>query len=347
MMRSIRRSAFAGLLLTLSAAALDAAPVPKQTDEPVTDRKKFLPARAYQPRAGKVTGVAVSDVVGMMGREGRSSQADALGFSSNGGSYNWMYVPMDDAPQITNLNVKVGEKGEDVVVFPKLGMATLKRIEPWGVKNAYTLVEVEVNGGKGAPADEAFVASKMTVVEGTKALPLKADDCVAKAKALYKDYQKESAKAFDATLAKGMKDALGERKATGPRETTELMHVTWMTKEQILVVAFFTTITDGAYQNGGGANFDGEAAPVPAVAKRRPPPPPPGGLGGRWGTQFGIEFGRSYEFGVNGVALGTKTLAAEGFKKELPPPPGGDIRNPPALPVLDPPALPVAPKKDK
>ena len=345
MVLSYRRAAVAGLLLTLAAATLSAAPVPKQIDEPVTERKIFLPTRAYQPRAGKVNGVAVSDVAGMMGREGRSSQADALGFSSDGGSYNWMYVPMDDAPQITNLNVKVGPKGEEVVVYSKLGMATLKRIEHWGVKSAYTLVEVEVNGGKGAPADEAFVASKMTVVEGTKALPLKVDDCVAKAKALYIDHRKDHAKLLDAALAKASKDALAERKATGPRENAELMHITWMTKEQVLVVTFFSTITDGAYQNGGGAEIDGIDAPVPvrAVAKRRPPPL---GRGGRWGTQFGIEFGRSYEFNSSGIALGTKTLAAEGFKKELPPPPGG-IRNPPALPVLDPPPLPVEPKKGK
>lgn len=348
----ILRFAVAGLFAATAVAPLLAAPVPKQTDQPVIDRKTYLPNRGYQSRAGKVVGVAVSDVAGMMGREGRSSQADALGFSSNGGSYNWMYVPMDVAPQITNLNVKVGEQGDETVVFPKLGMATLKRIDAWGVKNAYTLVEVEVNGGKGAPADEAFVASKMTVVEGTKALPLKVDDCVAKARTLYKDYQKDHAKPLAAELAKAAETALAARKPTGPRETAELMHVTWKVKEQILVVTFLSTITDGDYKNGGGADIEGVdgidpvPAPVQAVAKRRPPPPPMG-RGGRWGTQFGIEFGRSYEFDSTGAALGTRTLAAEGFKKELPPPPGGNIRNPPALPVLDPPPLPVVPKKEK
>ena len=308
-------------LIVLGSASLLAAPVPKDTDEPVVDRKKYLPNRAYQPRPGKVIGVAVSDVVGMMGREGRSSQADALGFSSDGGSYNWMYVPMDDMPQITNLNVRVGPKGEE------------------------TLVEVEVNNGKGAPADEAFVASKMRVVDGSKAFPINVDDCVAKAKALYAGYRKENAKKFEEAMAKAGKDALAEKKATGPREAAELMHVTWLTKENRLVVTFQTTLTDGAYQiGGGGANLDGvdpvpEAVPVKAVAKR---PPPPRDLPGvRWGTQFGIEFGRSYEFNIDGAALGTKTLAAERFKKELPPPPAGIGR----LFELPPPPLPVAPPK--
>ena len=332
-------------LIVLGSASLLAAPVPKDTDEPVVDRKKYLPNRAYQPRPGKVIGVAVSDVVGMMGREGRSSQADALGFSSDGGSYNWMYVPMDDMPQITNLNVRVGPKGEETIQFAKLGMATLKRIEPWGVKTAYTLVEVEVNNGKGAPADEAFVASKMRVVDGSKAFPINVDDCVAKAKALYAGYRNENAKKFEEAMAKAGKDALAEKKATGPREAAELMHVTWLTKENRLVVTFQTTLTDGAYQiGGGGANLDGvdpvpEAVPVKAVAKR---PPPPRDLPGvRWGTQFGIEFGRSYEFNIDGAALGTKTLAAERFKKELPPPPAGIGR----LFELPPPPLPVAPPK--
>ncbi len=324
-------------LIALGAGSLFAAPVPKDTDEPVVDRKKYLPNRVYQPRAGKVIGVAVSDVAGMMGREGRSSQADALGFSSDGGSYNWMYVPMDDMPQITNLNVRVGAKGEETIQFAKLGMATLKRIEPWGVKSAYTLVEVEVNNGKGAPADEAFVASKMAVVDGSKAFPIKVDDCVAKAKALYAGYRKDNTKAFDEAMAKAGKDALAEKKATGPREAAELMHVTWLTKENRLVVTFQTTLTDGAYQlSGGGANLDGlELVPeaVPAKPGGARPPPPRDLPGVRWGTQFGIEFGRSYEFNIDGAPLGTKTLAAEGFKKELPPPPAPNIKGLPALPL--------------
>ena len=340
MVLSYRRAAVAGLLLTLAAATLSAAPVPKQIDEPVTERKIFLPTRAYQPRAGKVNGVAVSDVAGMMGREGRSSQADALGFSSDGGSYNWMYVPMEDMPQITNLWVRIGEKGDDSMQFPKLGMATPKRIAPWGVTNPYTLVEVEVNNGKAAPADEAFVASSIKVVEESKEFPIKLNDCVAKAKALYKDYQKEQGKKFDDAMAKAMKDALGEKKATGPRENAELMHITWMTREKRLVVTFQTTITDGAYQTGGGGgvNLDDvdrvpEALPARGGANR---PPPIGPEGVRWGTQFGIEFGRSYEFNVDGAPLGTKTLTAEGFTKELPPPPAPNFRDPPALPVLPP-----------
>ncbi len=335
------------VLLASAMAPLAAAPVPKDTDEPVLDRKKYLPTREFQPRAGKVVGVVVSDVVGMMGRDGRSSQADALGFSSNGGSYNWMYVPMEGMPQITNLNVRVGEKGDQTVQYPKLGMATLPRIAAWGVKSPYTLVEVEVNGGMGAPADEAFVASNMAVVEGSKAYPLKVEDCVAKAKAMYKEYQKTDAKKLDAALAKSRKDALGERAATGPRETADLMHITWMTKEQRLVVTFQTTITDGAYKGGNGAGLDGGEVPAvaaPAVARR---PPPILDEGGRWGTQFGIEFGRRYEFNGDGAALGTKTLAPEGFKKELPIPMRVNRGDPIGLPPPALPVLPAPPKKDQ
>ena len=313
-MKSLTRPIATAVGMVVCAALLSAAPVPKDTDEPVVDRKKYLPNREYQPRSGKVVGIAVSDVTAIMGRDGRSSQADALGFSSDAGSYNWMYVPMDDMPQITNLFVRVGEKGEEKVTYPKLGMATLKRIEPWGVKNAYTLVEVEVNDGKGAPADEAFVASKMTVVEGTKTRPLKVDDCVAKAKALYATYRKDSAKSLDDAMAKAMKDALGEAKATGPRETKEVLYLTWLTKEQRLVVAFQTTVTDGAYSfSPGGAFRKG----LPGGNR---PPPPPVGEGVRYGPEGGIEYGRRYEFDAKGVATGTKTLAVEGFKRVLPPP---------------------------
>jgi hypothetical protein len=103
-----------------------------------------------------------------------------------------------------------------------------------------------------------------------------------------------------------------------------------MTTEQKLVVTFQSIISDGVYQIGNGANIDGGDAP--AGAKR--PPPPREQPGVRWGTQFGIEFGRSYNFNVDGAAVGTKTLSAETFKKELPPPPAVINRRGMPLPVV-------------
>jgi hypothetical protein len=65
--------------------------------------------------------------------------------------------------------------------------------------------------------------------------------------------------------------ALGDGKPTGPKETAEVMLVTWAAETERLRVTFRTTVTDGAYQFGNGA----EVRDPPAL----PALPPPGGGG--------------------------------------------------------------------
>jgi hypothetical protein len=166
------------------------------------------------------------------------------------------------------------------------------------------------------------------------------------------DAKKKFASASDKAISaevweKARKDALGDRKATGPKEVNDVMYVTWLTESKRLRVAFLRTQTDGEYKfGGGGANPGIDPPPLPPVDPpppaarpgRRPPPPVFDNV--RWGTQFKAEF-------AVGKLVAIKSTKATTGKAELPPPPmvnpGPFPLPPPPLPVLPPPPI----KKDK
>lgn len=337
------RFAALGLLAAGAWTAAFAAPAPTDTDETVKDRAAFVPLRKYQALPGKTVGVMVSDVAKVMNHDGRSGPPDAVAFSRDGQSYRWVYVPATDKVTIPRLTVPVGEKGDKKVVFEKLSMANAPTLKQWDVDKPYALVEAEVNDGQGSPAVEGFVATKMKRLDGSKEYPLVVADAVEKCKKKYKGYVEEQQKAIDAAMGEAQKKAIKDEKATGPRETNELMYVTWMPDKERLRVVFRTTITDGAYKYGGGARpVDGGPLPPrkgPAFMFP-PPPPPPRFENVRWGTQFGVEFGRAYEVSKAGEIVRTLTLPSEPFQKELPAPPARFIGRDPLPP------LPLTPKPD-
>jgi hypothetical protein len=275
----------------------------------------------------------------VMAHDGRGGPPDAKAFSRDAQSYRWIYTPAPGKPLINNLQVPVGEKGEKKVVYPALNMANAETTKQWGVAKPYALVEVEVNDGQGTPAIEGFVATNMKVLDGSKEYPLVVADAVEKCKKKYKDYLADQKKAIDAGMEEAAKKAIKDKKPTGPRETAELFYVTWMPETERLRVVFRTTITDGAYQTGGGGALP-RPIPLPALPPKGgalmfppPPPPPPRFENVRWGTSFGVEFGRAYEVSKAGAIVKTLTLPIESFQKEIPPPPAPFIgRDPPPLP---------------
>jgi hypothetical protein len=338
------------LPLALASAALAglaalAAPVPTETAETIKDRAGFIPNRKYQPLPGKSIGVLVSSVQAMMGQEGRSGPPDACGFSRDLQSYRWVYVPVTEKPLITNLNVNVGEKGDQIKVYPSLSMANPQTVKPWDVTVPFALVEVEVNDALGAPAQEGFVATKMRRLDDTKEYPLQVPEVVAELRKRYQTHVQDQQKSIEGGMSEAQKAALKDRKPTGPRETAELFYVTWLSETERLRVHFRTRITDGAYQIVGGGEGDRprplplppppkkDGQPEAAAAFPPPPPPPPRFEGVRTGTSFGVEFGVAYEVTKNGKVDRVLTLPIETFQKELPLPPGGPRGGLDRLPV--------------
>jgi hypothetical protein len=297
----------------------DATPTPGPPDEIVQDRTGFIPTQVNQPLPGKADGVLVSDVQPVMGLEGRGGPADALAFSRGGANYRWVYVPATGQALITNLDVRVGDQGQKKR-SPALAMANPQTVKAWGITGLVALIEVEVNGGLGSPAGENFVATSMKQLDGSKDYPLQVAEVIARLQKHYRSELQEQQKALDAALAQAQKDALQGQPATGPRESTEVMYVTWMPQEQQLRVRFRTTITNGAYQYGRGIEpaFDG-GGPLPRPRRGlRPSLGPERGI--RFGTQFGVEWGRGYDVSRTGKVERTLTLPAKSFQRVIPPP---------------------------
>jgi hypothetical protein len=342
------RIACAGLLLAgLALPAVKAAPTPKGvTTETVKDRKSFVPHNKYQPLPGKVVGVLVSDVVRFMATEGRSSRADAQGFSAGGNSYRWIYVPDNVNPAIRNFRVKIGAKGEGSKIYPGLSMCAPPAVRTtWGIDVPYALVEAQVNDGEGAPAEQTFVATNMKRLDGTPAFPAKLPDVVNDLKKRYAASLKDRQKKIDEALAEVQKKHLKNRKVTGPKQTEELFYITYLPDSQRVRVCFRTKISDGSYQYMDVGRGRPIPLPVPPRDKGpffRPPPPPPPfpGFKVRYGLTFGVELGLAYEVDKNGKVVKIEKLAVESFAQETPPPPG--IRRlPPAKRPADLPPLPA------
>jgi hypothetical protein len=342
MTTTVRRAALLLTVAALAALTVNAAPapVPGTTNETVKDRATFVPQNKYQSLPGKAVGILVSDVQAKMAHDGRGGPADAMGFSLNGNSYRWVYVPVTQNVLITNLQVKVGEKGEGTRVYPTLSMASPTTVKQWNITVPYALVEVEVNDGLAAPADQAFVGTKMTRLDGTREFPFDVTKAVADMRERHTKWKNEQRQALETALADAQKKAIKDRKATGPREASELFYVTWMADTQRLRVCFRSTVTDGDYKyTEGGVRPGPFPLPPRPVKDAAPPPrlpPPPIELPRvRYGTSFGIEFGVAYEVDKNGKVVRTLTLPVESFQRELPPPPRIGPRDlPPRLPPI-------------
>ncbi len=322
-MRATTSAAGVVLLAACSAALAQHGPA----DEPVKDRAGFIPARKHEPLKGTAVGILLYDAQPVLSLEGRSGPPDQLCFSADGCSYRWVYVPVAGRAAITNLRVPVGEKeNARFEVFPALDLARPNNVAAWGVVTRYSLVEVEVNNGLGSPRGDSFVATKIKVLDGSRDNPLHTAEAVKQLQGRYALYVKAQARATEAALGEARKKAIGDAKATGPREQSEVMYVTWMPQTARLRVHFRTRIADGQYTFvEGGPRLRRGPAPVPPKAGGAAPAPRarPHIAGRRFktGITFGVEFGAAYEVDREGKLARTRILPVESFQQRLPSPP--------------------------
>jgi hypothetical protein len=315
MIRNRRAAAtffLAGLASALVAASALADP-PAQAA--VKDLKDLMPSRKHMPLKSNVVGILLVDGQQFLSTEGRSGPPDQVCFSTAGCSYRWIYVPVIDGAQITNLQVPVGEKPGMTQIYPSLDLARLKNLKAYGIEAGYTLVEVEVNNRQGSPPGDSFVLTNARVLEGTAEYPLKTAEVVKQMQQKFADYLKDNSKAIDEALDKAGKNALKpDQQPTGPRERSEVMYVTWMPDTQTLRVHFKVRISDGSYTYIEGGGFKGKG--------KIKQPPPPQKFKVRVGTTYGVEFGAAYEIDKTGKLVNTETVPFQSFTTQLQPPPG-------------------------
>jgi hypothetical protein len=304
-------AAAAAFLVAVTLAV--AAPAPETTTDVIKDRTGFIPLRKHQPLPGKIIGVLVSDVAAMMNQEGRSGPPDSYGFSRDGHSYRWVFVPVKENPPIPKLEVKVGEKGDRTRVYSSLSMANANSVKQWNIDVPFALVEVEVNDQLGAPAEEGFAGTKMKRLDGTRDYPLQVAEVVAEVRKKHKALMLEQEKAIAGAMAETEKQSLKDRKLTGPRTANEIFYITWMPETERLRIHFRTTITDGAFQTGT----------VPIGRGRTV----------TFGTTIGLEMGYAFEVSKSGKIDRILTLPIQTFTKEVPPPAGVRVLPPNPAPM--------------
>jgi hypothetical protein len=189
-------------------------------------------------------------------------------------------------------------------------MASARNVQQWGVAGPYTLVEVEVNGGLGAPPSEKFVATNMRVVEGTKEYPLHIGKTVDDLRMQFHVYLK----VHEDLIARGMSEArtaLPEgHKLTPGREQTETVFVSWLPETDQLRVVFQARLGEKALATA-------RPAPPPPQATTQPddgrPPPAPVHAG----VILGVDVGMTYDVSRRGVVDRTRPVPLRRFTKEL------------------------------
>jgi hypothetical protein len=323
----------------------------------IKNRDSFMPKRQWSPVPGKIVGLLLPAAKEVTAMDGWGGPADLMVVASGRGSYRKTYVPTTENPQVTNFSVPTADG--KMQQYPALNVCNPRSVLPWGVTQPYSLVEVTVNSGQGAPGNDCFVATNFKVLDGTKDYPLKVTEVITDLKKRHGDFVKEQN--IDKEMADLAAKVLKDKKVTGPRETSELMYATWLPESDTLLVRFKTKISDGSYTITKG--------PIgPKLPPKGLPPqklPRDGGngvpfidleparaimpnVGRKTGTTFGIELGQSYEVNKKGEITKIEELPIATFTQEINQPvfgPGPGPR-PGPFPLPPPPAPPGKEKPD-
>jgi hypothetical protein len=282
------------------------ASVAEEKSVPLSELTKHTPKFHALPE--KTIGLLVSNIQKVLLEEGRTASPDTIGFASGEGSYRLMYLPCPkNAPGAEELLFRVGQDGRKKESFGPVCLARVATVKKLGGNDSFNLVEVEVNNQRGSPAVDAFVATKLRLLDGSNEYPLRVDQVVTDLKKRSKSQRRERAREIENKLATAQQEALGsEQKPTGPREEEQLLYATWLPDKELLHVTFKTRISDGLYHYGKGAaakNYDD--------ARSR---------GARYGTMFGVEITQAYDVDKNGEIKSTQPWELRSFTKQIPPP---------------------------
>ncbi len=115
----------------------------------------------------------------LFGRKAAVCQQATLGFSSGGGSLRLIYLTCPkSSPESEDLTFRVGPKGMVKERFDSVCVGKKSSLDELNPERNMFLVEVEVNNGRGCPSVDAFVATRLTVLDGSTEYPLSVDATV-------------------------------------------------------------------------------------------------------------------------------------------------------------------------
>jgi len=244
----------------------------------------------YGPLPGETVGMLVGDTGAALAAEGRAGPADAVLFSRDGTSYRWLYLTAKRDERGEPVTVEVGAKRGEEQTFENAVFATSEILSRRGITALYAVVEVQVNAGKGSPATDRFVATKLRLLEGTPDFPPRTENLVQNA------LQRCRAEP-PSEEAEHLFKRLGQEALPGnaPFERNLLItpHITWLSQERSIDVSCSIALIGQERRPSIGI--------VPEEFSRI------GGIGTS-GMQFGVTWSRSFAITATGrVDLKTET----------------------------------------
>ena len=254
----------------------------------------------FDPLPGRAVGLFIRDPRAIMATEGRTGPEGAIAFARGTKSYYWVYATTPKDPEADDLEFPIGTE-KRAELFRSVRMATAKEVEKrWKLADAIHLVEVEVNGGKGTPAFERFIATAVKDVGGTEGYPLRPVVALKDAQKRYAEHLTAQRPAIQEGMARALRILKRTTKPTGPREESQTLHLTWLPDRERLRIEIRTQVSDGFYQTSKGA--DG-----------------PEGAEGHSGTQFGVRGGMVFEYDKQGQMVRATPIVFEPYTLELAP----------------------------
>ena len=266
------------------------------------DRAQFIPETRFPALPGRAVMVLTGDTWPILKAHGRGGHPQSACLSAAGGAYRWVFIPSESEPTVP-LRVRIGDKA-DRKTYPKTRGCTLDDLQPMGVTEQYSLVEVEINEGLGSSeAQTSVLVTKLKVLDRSADYPIHTAKVVVDLRSKYEDFlsaeEKEVAAAAEKIRADALKAPPRREGKPEPGSTTTLTYVTWMPETSTLQVRCNTKRIDGRIPRYVGQS-----------RSEAPPPVLPG-------VEWGLDLGMLYEVDKEGKLLKSVRLPIQAFTRPL------------------------------
>lgn len=262
-------------------------------------------AQTLSALPGKAIGVVVANPERILAREGRTAPKGAVAFSINGETYRWLFLKAVEGEEGTTEELPIG-RADKKKSFKGVILATREALKRRRIGVPYALVEVEVNGGRGAPAGaDRFVATRLERIDrgGAKVGSVTGlvseilDDCA--------NFAKGDRKLRDAYKMLSAKHAKSSRKMAYKSELVP--GVTWLESDKMVQV--ICTIQKR------GAEMSADAGMVPSSGAAA-------GAGIPYGHRFQVSRALTYRGDLRGKFKRIEVSKLSILEEEVPPPGG-------------------------
>jgi hypothetical protein len=276
-----------------------------------------LLGREFSAIPGVTVGMLVTGAAPELREVGRLGPADAVLFSRKPDSYRWMYVPSADAKGSVTVAIPGAGNGDQRGPrqrFEGFALATSASLSHLGIDDAFTIVEVEVNGGRGSPPGaDRFVATKIRQLDGSGMnYPLRPATAISRAKETCSD-RGDLKEKLRLRAASVLTQQTGRAPESQPKDVPFQIHAAWDSQaERIEIACVFEAIEAEHTSGEGTTSTEGQRTDK----------------GRTWGFQATVTGGLSFFTTKDGKLTPPKELPIVPDIREILPPPAAPSARP-------------------